>query len=238
MTRIASIYRLWLGQTARRWGSVGGAQYGVQRIDYDGETIPFEMKTVSVQASGFEIEFTKPVDEVTAGDTSNYDLSHWGYDNDEGYGSPRLDETSIASGDVTATVSDDERTVTLDLPGLYLTPDDAAGMIGGTRVYELATSGIQSSDGESLEHPNAWYTLNTLPEGAVTLSRRGRRRTWHHYDDDRYAVEPLGRAAHRRRTHDRGGLLAGESEVQRHRNSGEFVAAPLAVDVRPPSLAA
>ncbi|ELZ38941.1 cytochrome c class I [Halorubrum saccharovorum DSM 1137] len=170
MTRIASIYRLWLGQTARGWGSVGGAQYGVQRIDYDGETIPFEMKTVSVQASGFEIEFTKPVDEVTAGDTSNYDLSHWGYDNDEGYGSPRLDETSIASGDVTATVSDDERTVTLDLPGLYLTPDDAAEMIGGTRVCELATSGIQSSDGESLEHPNAWYTLNTLPEGAVTHS--------------------------------------------------------------------
>jgi len=161
---------LWLGQTARGWGSVGGAQYGVQRIDYDGETIPFEMKTVSVQDSGFEIEFTKPVDEVTAGDASNYDLSHWGYDNDEGYGSPRLDETSIASGDVTATVSDDGRTVTLDLPGLYLTPGDAAGMIGGTRVYELATSGIQSSNGEALEHPNAWYTLNTLPEGAITLS--------------------------------------------------------------------
>jgi len=161
---------LWLGQTARGWGSVGGAPYGVQRIDYDGETVPFEMKSVSVHASGFEIEFTKPVDEATAGDASSYDVSHWGYDNDQGYGSARMNETSVSSDDVTATVSSDGTTVTLDLPSLYLTPESADGLIAGTRVYELATSGIQSTDGEALEHPNAWYTLNGLPEGAVTLS--------------------------------------------------------------------
>ena len=161
---------LWLGQTARGWGGPGSEPYGLQRIDYDGETTPFEIHSISVLPSGFEIEFTKPVDGAFAAVASNYDVSHWTYDNNQGYGSNRIDETAVDAAEMTATLSEDKTSVTLELPSIYITPQDETGVVGGTRLYGITVNNVQSADGESLEHSNAWYTVNRLPEGAVSLT--------------------------------------------------------------------
>ena len=31
-------------------------------------------------------------------------------------------------------------------------------------VHELRTTGLKSASGRALDHPNAWYTLNRIPE--------------------------------------------------------------------------
>ena len=31
-------------------------------------------------------------------------------------------------------------------------------------VFELKTDGLKSTSGKSLDHPNAWYTLNRIPQ--------------------------------------------------------------------------
>jgi len=155
---------LYLGQTDRGWGSTGSESFGLQRINYDGETVPFEMDSLSLQESGFEIEFTKPVDPATAGDPTNYAISHWTYDNNVGYGSDQLDKTTVSSSDISVTVNDSGTRVELKLPEIYITPNYAAGLLGGTRVYELVLDGVESSVGETLDHNQTWYTVNNRPE--------------------------------------------------------------------------
>src|SRR5438309_7364142 len=51
-----------VGETGRGWRSVGEKIFGLQRIVWDGKTVPMEMRTVSLTKTGFRIQFTKPVD--------------------------------------------------------------------------------------------------------------------------------------------------------------------------------
>ncbi len=40
-------------------------------------------------------------------------------------------------------------------------------VVGGLKplyVHELRTAGVKSVSGRVLDHPNAWYTLNRIPE--------------------------------------------------------------------------
>lgn len=57
--------RLWVGQTGRGWASVGGQTEGLQRIEWDGNTVPFEMHSMKLTPSGFAVHFTRPVDPQT-----------------------------------------------------------------------------------------------------------------------------------------------------------------------------
>ncbi len=86
---------LFVGGTNRGWGSIGTRPFAIERLDWTG-AVPFEIKTMRVQPSGFELEFTKPVDAKTAGTIESYTLSTYTYEYRSQYGSPEVDATSPA----------------------------------------------------------------------------------------------------------------------------------------------
>jgi hypothetical protein len=149
---------LWLGQTDRGFGSEGSAPYGLERIGYDGETIPFEMQSIGILSDGFEITFTKPADTGDAGDPGNYEVSHWTYNYWSTYGSSRVNETAVDVSGVE--VSDGGGTVSIQLPSVEPPPSD--GDLAG-RIYGISLD-VDSTDGESMMNDTGYYTVNVIPE--------------------------------------------------------------------------
>ncbi|MDM4016917.1 hypothetical protein [Roseiconus lacunae] len=137
---------LFVGGTNRGWGSVGSRNFAIERLDWTGKT-PFEILAMRLQADGFELEFTEPVDEKTASDPASYSLETYTYEYRSQYGSPEVDHTkpTIQS----ATVSDDRRRVKLVIDGLQR-----------GHVHELVSKGVRNQQGQSLLHTEAYYTLN------------------------------------------------------------------------------
>ncbi|MCP4784661.1 MAG: hypothetical protein GY903_10335 [Fuerstiella sp.] len=140
--------RLWVGQTGRGWRSVGGKVEGLQRIEWDGRTVPFEMHSMKLTPSGFAVRFTRPVDPKTVRADGAITFKHWHYHYHGEYGSPKVDETEDAS--TVRSISDDGRTVHVDLP------------LQVGQVYQIITQGIQADDGASMTTTTGYYTLNSL----------------------------------------------------------------------------
>ncbi len=139
---------LWVGQTDRGWGAVGGRPFGLERVVWTGR-VPMEIRTMSLAREGFDLEFTKPVDPATARDPAAYSLQHYYYLYHETYGSPQVGHTPAPVKEVR--LSGDRRRVLLVL----------AELVPG-RLYELHVRGLRAADGTPLLHPEAWYTLNVL----------------------------------------------------------------------------
>jgi hypothetical protein len=158
---------LYVGMTNRGWGSIGGSPYGLQRLTYTG-MLPFEISTMSVTRTGFDLTFTKPLDRTTVQmigtakgvDASargpnqsvappSFNLQSYTYHYWSTYGSPEIDRRPEAIQSVT--VSDDRRHISLAIENLKK-----------GRVFELHVDGIRSTDGDALLHPEAFYTLNEL----------------------------------------------------------------------------
>jgi hypothetical protein len=140
---------LYVGQTNRGWGSVGGKPYGLQRVVYTG-FVPFEMHQLRLTRNGFDVTFTKPLDPASADRLSAYSLQSFTHNYWGTYGSPEEDRRPEKLGKVS--VSADRLMVSLSV----------AGFRKG-RVYELHLDGIKAGDGRSLLHSEAYYTLNELP---------------------------------------------------------------------------
>ncbi|MGL6097093.1 MAG: DUF7133 domain-containing protein, partial [Fimbriiglobus sp.] len=138
---------MYVGQTARGWGSVGGKPYGLQRINFTGE-VPFEMHHVVLTATGFDVTFTKPVDPATVTKAAA-SVQSFTYLYASQYGYPETD--TRAETVAAAELSKDGKTLSLAVPGLRK-----------GRVYELRLSGVTSAAGDPLLHPEAYYTLNEL----------------------------------------------------------------------------
>lgn len=66
--------------------------FALQRLVWDGETIPFEVKTMELLTDGFRLAFTKPVDRALAEEARNFSLKYWHYECHIEYGSPKIDE--------------------------------------------------------------------------------------------------------------------------------------------------
>ena len=139
---------MFVGQTNRGWGSVGGKPYGLQRIVYGG-TVPFEVHTLSLTKDGFDLTFTKPVDPNTVEAAAAASVTSFTYVYKSDYGCPETDKRAekVATVDVSA----DGKTVSVAVPGLRK-----------GRVYELRLDGVKSAAGEPVLHPEAYYTLNEL----------------------------------------------------------------------------
>lgn len=150
---------LYVGETTRGWGPEDG--WGFQHVDYDGDTTPFAMHSMEILPSGFRINFTRPANAEEAGDPGNYAVSHWTYNYHREYGSERVEEASIDSGDVTATVVDDGNAVELELPTVETGPEGIDTVNG--RVYEISLDGITGQEGAGMAHPVGWYTVNEVP---------------------------------------------------------------------------
>jgi hypothetical protein len=124
---------LYAGLTNRGWGSAGTTTAGLQRLIWTGK-VPMEMKTVSARPDGFEIEFTYPVDKVTAEDLDSYFARSYIYKYQPVYGSPTTYEEKLNIKGVK--VSEDGlkvRVVMDNLRPYYL--------------HEIMVSGVRSKDG-------------------------------------------------------------------------------------------
>ncbi len=148
--RFAPDGSLWVGQTGRGWRSIGPKTFGLQRIRWDGKTIPMEMHSVSLTKTGFHIHFTKPVDRQAAGNTANYAIKHWGYIYQAEYGSPKVGLTELSPSAVK--VSSDGSEVDLELP------------LVKEQVYQFNLNNIAGADGAPMTNPIGYYTLNRLRE--------------------------------------------------------------------------
>ena len=86
---------LYAGQTNRGWGSRGGKPYGLQRLVYTGQ-LPFEIHSMTLTKTGFDLTFTKPLDEVTARKLDAYNLKSFTYNYWSTYGSPEVGNRNFA----------------------------------------------------------------------------------------------------------------------------------------------
>ncbi|MDO7172497.1 c-type cytochrome [Mariniflexile sp. AS56] len=143
---------MFVGMTARGWGSTGGDIYGLQRLVWNGK-VPFEIKEMRAMPDGFELEFTKPVDKTTASAIASYTFNNFTYKYHKTYGSP-----VIHKGDCNVTaikISDDGTTVRIAIDNMK------EGFI-----HEVNVNGIRSEDEKHpVLHPVGYYTLNKIPDG-------------------------------------------------------------------------
>jgi cytochrome c551/c552 len=152
---------MFVGMTARGWGSGGGAPYGLQRLVWNGK-MPFEIKTIAARPDGFELEFTTPVDKRAAKAAASYQVRSFTYKYHRQYGSPIIN--SAARPLKAITVSADGRKVRLVLDSLK-----------EGYIHEIAAAGVRSAANEGLLHNTGFYTLNKVPDGpklAITAENR------------------------------------------------------------------
>ncbi len=151
--------QIYTGMTNRGWGSSGDAPFGVQRLDWNGET-PFEMQKISAESNGFTITFTKPVNTESAVNADNYEITDFTYRYDSNYGSPviRRQNKTITRIEL----SDDRLSARLFVDGLR------EGYIN-----EVKAGSVESEEGENLLHAVGYYTLNNFPDGERSASAEG-----------------------------------------------------------------
>lgn len=144
---------LFVGETNRGWGSAGDANQGLQRLVWNNK-VPFEMRTVSAMPDGFEITFTLPVDKKYAEDIASYNAESFIYKYHPVYGSPTVNSEKLT------------------IKGVQVSPDGMKVrlVIDGLRQYyihKLSLNGIRTQENSySLVHPDVYYTLNNIPDGA------------------------------------------------------------------------
>ena len=138
------------GGTNRGWPVRGSKAYAIQRLDWTG-LVPFEIKEITARPTGFRLAFTKPVDPTIASKSEVYQLKTFTHMYRYAYGSPEVDQTTPRATKVT--VSDDGLSVNVDVEGL----------VQG-HVHDFHLPNMKSSDGESLLHASAYYTLNEIPK--------------------------------------------------------------------------
>jgi len=143
---------MFVGMTARGWGSTGGDLFGLQRLVWNGK-MPFEIQAIRAMSDGFELEFTKPVDAVTAKDAASYKIKTFIYEYHHEYGSPVINQGEC---DIRAIeVSSDKKKVRLVIDGMK-----------EGYIHEVDVNGIRSAvENAPLLHATGYYTLNNLPDG-------------------------------------------------------------------------
>ncbi len=144
---------MFVGMTARGWWATGGKEYGLQRLVWTGK-IPFEIKTMKALNDGFELEFTKPVNQKQAADIANYKMATFTYDYHRKYGSDIVKKQNAMIH--TADVSSDGRKVKLTVHGMRL-----------GYIHQLVIKGLKATSGETLLHDTGYYTLNEVPGGQL-----------------------------------------------------------------------
>jgi hypothetical protein len=140
-----------IGQTNRGWGSLGGKPYGLQRLVYTGQE-PFEIHHITLTPQGFDLVFTQPLDPASLAAPQArppVTVSSFTYIYHSNYGCPEIDTRAEKIGPLT--LSPDRRTLTVPVEGLRK-----------GRVYEIRLEGIKNVRGETVLHPEAYYTLNEL----------------------------------------------------------------------------
>ena len=142
---------MFVGMTSRGWGSTGKADFGLQRLIWNGLT-PFEINEIHAKSDGFEISFTQPVDVKSVKNAASYALRSYIYKYHHQYGSPIIDVKDLKIKGIS--VSADKKTVRIALDAIrqYF-------------IHEFVLKGIVNEEGEPLLHETAYFTLNQIPAG-------------------------------------------------------------------------
>lgn len=144
MTFSPSGTELYVGQTMREWA---GAMEGLQRIVFSGEKV-FEVLSMRLKETGFELEFTQPVDAGSAETPESFLTETYWYQYESKYGGAETDLRAVAPTSVQW--SADRRKVLLGYRDM-----------SAKRVYRVKVSGATAT-GQALGHPMVAYTVNTL----------------------------------------------------------------------------
>ncbi|MEI6053380.1 MAG: hypothetical protein WCQ44_11805, partial [Opitutaceae bacterium] len=141
---------MFVGESARGWGSVGPKQYGIERVTWTGQT-PFEIKDIKAQPDGFLLTFTQPVDRATAENLASYSLAGFTYNYHNAYGAAPVNRMSCPIQKIV--VAADGLSVRL-----------AAQCLREGFIHEVKASGVRAAtSGSAVLHTVAYYTLNRLP---------------------------------------------------------------------------
>ncbi len=141
---------LFAGGTNRGWGSRGPKPFSIERLVWTGK-LPFEVHEMHAKPDGFELTFTKPLDPESAGKLESYKMKTFTYIYQAQYGSPEVDATTPTIKQVE--VGKDHKSIRLHIEGLQ-----------EGHIHDLSLAGVRSEDGQPLLHPQAYYTLNYIPE--------------------------------------------------------------------------
>ncbi|MFO0936933.1 MAG: hypothetical protein U0798_10510 [Gemmataceae bacterium] len=139
------------GGTNRGWPVRGIKPFALERLEWNG-VMPFEIKKITIEPDGFNLEFTKPVDPATAGNVNTYQLSTFTHPYHSSYGGPEIERTKPVVKSISVSADGRFARVKLDK------------MIRG-HVYEFDLGKIRAQDQDELLHRNAFYTVNEIPKG-------------------------------------------------------------------------
>ena len=106
---------------------------------------------MKAKPDGFELVFTELVNQETAESLDSYKMTTYTYIFQSAYGSPEVDHTEPKI--TRAVAGKDGKSVRLYVDGLQ-----------EGHVHELHSDGVKSKAGLPLLHPEAYYTLNYIPE--------------------------------------------------------------------------
>lgn len=138
---------LFVGMTNRGWSSLGNRSYGLSRVRL--EKAPFAIREMRAKPDGFELVFTEAVDPASL--KNAFAMSSFTFQYSSAYGGEEMETAELKV--VSATPSEDGVNVRLVVEGMK-----------PLYVHELRTTGLKSVSGRELDYPNAWYTLNRIPE--------------------------------------------------------------------------
>jgi hypothetical protein len=134
--------------------------FGLAKLRYGGATNAFEMRAVRARPSGFEIEFSKPVDTTVAKLAANYTVQSYHMTPTSSYGGgSKLSTTTLTPSEIR--VSTDRRKVYLGLPAIPIsTPTQM-------RVVYIRLNNYRSATQDTAWTKETWYTLNGHGTGNV-----------------------------------------------------------------------
>ena len=104
---------MFVGETNRGWGSLGGQTHGVQRVVYTGSA-PAEILSMNITADGWDLKFTRPIDVAKASESERWFLESYTYHYWDTYGSPEIERRENKISEIR--VDDDGLTVHLIVP--------------------------------------------------------------------------------------------------------------------------
>lgn len=141
--------KLLCGGTNRGWPVRGMKPYALERIEWSGK-MPLEIVRVTIEPDGFKLVFTKPIDPQQATSTAAYKISAFTHPYHAGYGGPEIEQHQAEVKAVR--LAEDGMTAWVTLEKLR------QGF-----VYEIDLDGLRASDGDTILHRHAFYTVNEIP---------------------------------------------------------------------------
>ena len=136
--------QLWIGQTARGWGSTGGKPHGLQKVVWDGTTQPFELLDINITEKGFKLQFTQPVSPQSI----TVSAEQWHYYYSGNYGSDKMDLKPVNIQK--SALSQDGKTLNIELP------------LTAGKVVAIDFGALKNATGKSPSVGKVYYTVNTV----------------------------------------------------------------------------